>query len=184
MISTETSASNRCNHRAALQCPQTNPNLPDVTITGTVIFDLITDAAAGTVRLGIRQDPPVTCNETRLVGETPAGDQYIRVPKGNNVRIIFELGGNWQWTFPPTADGITLKSASHSTRYWLTDASCPRSRTVVIQSSHVSPLENVEADDGRFDERFNIEVLINQGRGHALAVEFDPITKNPPPVGG
>ena len=133
--------------------------------------------------LEIQQVSGVETGPDRLVGETPNGDRYLRVPIGKRVQIDFKLGGPWKWFFPHGEDGVTLADENHYNRYWLTDHGDPKMRRLIIEPSGESEIM-INHDVGQNDEKFNLELIIKQAKGKELAIEIDPITKNPPPIGG
>ena len=181
MTTISTSTTKPKNDRKPPRKPTAAEPAPKPDIIGKVEFNLKPEPETGTLTLEIRQVSGVDTGPDRLVGETPKGDRYLRVPTGKRVQIDFLLGGPWQWFFPHGMDGVTLADENHFNRYWLTDHGDPKMRRLIIEPSGGS--EETQ-DTGSNDEKFNLELVIKQAKGKELAIEIDPITKNPPPIGG
>ncbi len=172
----------RRNERASPRRASQGGSMPQPTVTGRIVFDIAADQVNGTI--GLTMVEPHPHPDGPLVGQEPNGSYYIMIPQGKVVQVDLELGGVWKWTFPDAVEeGVTLASAGHAQRYWLVEASSnAKTRRLVIEPSHRPPVAHGSNDDGRNDEKFNIEVYLDQGFGKPLGIEIDPITKNPPPV--
>jgi hypothetical protein len=172
------------NSRIPLKQPTSHDPAPPVDIFGTVAFDIVPNNTTGTISLSISEIGGDETDPDRVVGIAPNGDRYLRVPKDKVVQIDCLLTGVWKWNFPRGADGVTLATSGHEVRYWLIDKANPKMRRIIIKSSGLEPQANAQSDDGRHDEKFNLQVEIKQAHGKPLAIEIDPITKNPPPGNG
>jgi hypothetical protein len=182
MSTISTSSPGRKNDRHELRRAGPGNNLPIPTLSGAVEFSLVSDCVAGTLSLSIVERTPSTDSELRLVDATNGGNRYLRIPTGQTVQIDFILAGPWQWSFGGTAGGVTLADRNNGTRYWLAASPDSKTRRVIIQPSNKPVL--ADENDPTNDEKFNLEIEIEQSAGSPLAIEIDPITKNPPPVGG
>lgn len=182
-ISTTIRNKTKKNDRHTINDP--DQNYPEkIDTIGTVVFDLVPDTERRTLSLVMTElgvGPGDEPSEDRLVGETDSGEYYLRVPQDKNVQVDLVLSEYWNWRFPKDEKAVTLGDANNKDRYWMTKKNTSKLRRIVIKSSGNIP-QNI--DDGSYDEKFNLEVLINQASGPELAIEIDPITKNPPPVGG
>ncbi len=147
------------------------PPSPD--LTGSVDFQLIPGATSRTLTMQM-----VYAGGDDLRGyNTLTGEHYLRVPENKVVQLTLSLGGLWDWKFTP--EGFTLGNRDHRDRYWL-DSASDKSVTLIIEPSGLS----AQAAE-QHDEKFNLTVEIAQeGTKIPLVIMIDPITKNPPPVGG
>lgn len=170
------------NDRYRVRKPGPDHKVPDPDIIGTVEFNLEPNTEQTRLSLTIKDTTVQLDEENRLVGEYN-GEFYIRVPYGKVVQIDFNLGGKWEWAFA-NGGGVTLADEGHKYRYWITDSSKPKMRQLVIKNSCKPRPDKPEDDKGQNDEKFNLEVEFTQIKGKPLKIEIDPITKNPPPVGG
>jgi hypothetical protein len=170
------------NDRYRVQKPGPNNKAPKPDIIGAVEFLLEPDETQTRLSLKIKDTTVQLDEENRLVGEYN-GEFYIRVPYGKVVQIDFKLGGKWEWAFA-NGGGVTLADEGHKNRYWITDSSTTKMRQLVIKHSGKKPPAKPTDDKGQNDEKFNLEVEFLQIKGKPLKIEIDPITKNPPPVGG
>lgn len=182
MVTIATYDADRGNGRHPPHKVGNGPPPPPVDIEGTVEFGLDADQPNGTLTLTLFEPRPDADADKALVGSTPSGDAYyIRVPTAQAARIHFTLAGPWDWEFD--GDGVTLAKEPHSRRYWLEPITDPKVRTLIIKHSGNAP-QDTHTDDLSNDEKFNLMVLMRQrDTGKKLAIEIDPITKNPPPVG-
>ena len=183
MTTNEMGQPNGDNGRHPVQVASSANNPPRPDIIGAVEFILEPNSDLTRLSLKIKETVEQPTEEDQLVGEAPDGEFYIRVPKGKVVQIDFRLGGKWEWTFA-NGGGVTLADAGHKNRYWITDSSNPKMRQLVIKNSGKSRPASPADDKGENDEKFNLEVEFTQTAGKPLKIEIDPITKNPPPVGG
>lgn len=182
MTTISTNPAVRENHRHPLRRAGAGNNLPSPTLTGEVEFSLDADEVTGTLSLRIleRNQSPIPAR--RLVGTTSNGNRYLRIPRGQIVQIDFTLAGPWQWTFAGNVGGVTLADRNNGTRYWLAASPDSKTRRVIIEPSNKPEVQ--DDNDPANDEKFNLEIEIAQSAGSPLGIEIDPITKNPPPVGG
>lgn len=184
MTSTNTAAVLLSNDRAPPQHHNSSHPAPIPSIRGTVEFNIVPDATTGTLTLTISERNPDLNPARHLVGVTDSGEYYLRVPE-KAVQIDLVLAGPWDWSFLP-GDGITIGRNAHASRYWLVPllSSNQKTRRIIIKQSNGTPVPHLK-DDGRNDEKFNLEVQIAQNLTQKrLVIEIDPITKNPPPDGG
>ncbi len=183
MTTTEMGQPGKGNDRHQVQRSGPSSPAPPPNIIGAVEFILEPNDTLTKLTLKIAETVDQPNEEDRLVGEAPDGEFYVRVPKGKIVQIDFQLGGKWEWTFAEPG-GVTLADKGNHARYWITDSSNPKMRRLVIKHSDKTALHKPEDDKGQNDEKFNLEVEFTQTAGKPLKIEIDPITKNPPPVGG
>lgn len=150
---------------------------PSPALTGSVDFQLIPGATSRTLTMQM-----VYASGDDLRGyNTVTGEHYLRVPENKVVQLTLSLGGLWDWKFTPEA--FTLGTRAHADRYWL-DSATDKSVTLIIEPSGL-PAQAAGQQNDRNDEKFNLTVEIAQeGTNIPLVIMIDPITKNPPQVGG
>lgn len=172
------------NDRAPLQQNNAGHPAPKPIYFGKVNFDLVPDST-GRLTL-ILTEEKLTGPVWNFVGKTNDGDFYLRIPP-QAAQIDMELIGCTLWTFAGNGNAITLGDRKHTPRYWMVPVASTgnKLRRLIIGPSGRPPVQHQDHDDGHNDEKFNLEVLLTQaGTDTPLAIEIDPITKNPPPVGG
>ena len=165
------------NDRARPQQPAPGHQPPKCSIEGTVEFNIVADEAKGTISLEMTD-----VSKTNLVGRNSNNEYFLRVEADAVVQFDLVLAGPWQWAFLSDGSEFTLGSRGHAKRYWLTATPNAKTRRIVVESSKLTPVHQAD-DNGKFDEKFNLTVLLTQANStKQLVIEIDPITKNPPPV--
>ena len=161
--------------------PRRPANLPTADIKGQVEFNMVVSDEGPSRKLTFVLTP---LDNPDLVGPIQGKGAYLRVPQGKKVEIELILSDDWDWEYSDKDDDFTLAAAGHSGRYHVKrGGNAKRSRIVVIEPSGEAP--EAEITSVKHDEKFNLGVRLAQDNGGApVAIEIDPIVKNPPPVGG
>jgi hypothetical protein len=160
--------------------PRRPASLPPASLRGKVEFNMVVSGQGTNQTLTFTLTP---LDNPELVGKIAGKGDYLRVPQGKSVEIELILSDDWDWEYSDKDDDFTLASAGHSGRYHVQPGrNGKRSRIVVIESTNAAP--EVEITSEKHDEKFNLGLKLAQANGKPVAVEIDPIVKNPPPVGG
>jgi hypothetical protein len=161
--------------------PKPGEAVPNPAVKGKVTLNLLATPNPPNKSLTLSMSP----GTPGLSGHTATHGYYLRVEPGKTVQIDLELSTDWDWRFVTGTDDVTIGDAGHAVRYWvLPNPVSDRVRTLIIEPSG-HPAVSAANDKGQNDEKFNLMVEIAQsGTAVPLVIEFDPITKNPPPVDG
>lgn len=161
--------------------PRRPASLPPADLRGKVEFNMVVSGHGANRKLTFVLTP---LDNPELVGPVQGKGAYLRVPQGKRIEVELILSDDWDWEYSDKDDDFTLASAGHSGRYHVkSGGNGKRSRIVVIEPSGEAPETDIAS--ARHDEKFNLGVRLAQDNGGApMAIEIDPIVKNPPPVGG
>lgn len=161
--------------------PRRPASLPPADLRGKVEFNMVVSGHGANRKLTFVLTP---LDNPELVGPVQGKGAYLRVPQGKRIEVELILSDDWDWEYSDKDDDFTLASAGHSGRYHVkSGGNGKRSRIVVIEPSGEAPETDIAS--ARHDEKFNLGVRLAQDNGGApVAIEVDPIVKNPPPVGG
>lgn len=145
--------------------------------------DVLVNIKTSNKRVKIELDqtnPPV--NEYKAVKKGTKKGDVLRIEKGKFLEVNFHLSPNWEWTFFEKI-AFTLKTQPDAASFYLKPYSVGSKKiTVYMRSKGTPPDVSGSVVD---HQPFNLFMLIEQDQEGTdpMPVMFDPIIKNPPPVG-
>lgn len=164
--------------------PPRRPNaahqLPAHDIEGVIEFSL--DPAAD--KRSLTMEMVQLSGTPGLISRDPVTNEFcVAIPPNMTVKLTLNLSGKMDWVFPLKGGSpFSLAERDHSERYWQASAPTNNSVTLIIESS--GRPQTMDHDPDAI-EKFNLAVAIAQTNTTVpLILLIDPVTKNPPPVGG